>query len=108
MGGTSLPNFGSHKTVTVAYTASKRVPSVIHALFLSLPFGCGLDLLIDFLQIECRSDAMTHLRYSYKKTLLGIYPEKTNLEKDTCTPIFIAALFTIERTQKQPKCPSTD
>ena len=28
--------------------------------------------------------------------------------KDTCTPMFIAALFTIARTQKQPRCPSTD
>ena len=29
-------------------------------------------------------------------------------EKDTCTPIFIVALFTIARTCKQPQCPSTD
>ena len=30
------------------------------------------------------------------------------IQKDTCTPIFIAALLTIAKTQKQPKCPSTD
>ena len=40
--------------------------------------------------------------------LLGIYPEKTIIQKDTCTPMFIAALFTIARTWKQSKCPSTD
>ena len=40
--------------------------------------------------------------------LLGIYPEKTIIQKDTCTPVFIAALFTIARTWKQPKCPTTD
>ena len=40
--------------------------------------------------------------------LLGIHTQETRIERDTCTPIFIAALFTIERTQKQPKCPSTD
>ena len=40
--------------------------------------------------------------------LLGIYPEATKIEKDTCTPMFIAALFTIARTSKQPRCPSTD
>ena len=40
--------------------------------------------------------------------LLGIYPEKTIIQKDTCTPMFTAALFTIARTWKQPKCPSTD
>ena len=37
--------------------------------------------------------------------LLGIYPEETKTEKDTRTPLFIAALFTIARTCKQPRCP---
>ena len=36
------------------------------------------------------------------------YPEETKIEKDTCTPVFTAALFTIARTWKQPRCPSTD
>ena len=40
--------------------------------------------------------------------LLGIYSDKTIIRKDTCTPMFIAALFTIAKTWKQPKCPSTD
>ena len=40
--------------------------------------------------------------------LLGIYPEEIKTEKDTCTPLFTAALFTIARTWKQPRCPSTD
>ena len=40
--------------------------------------------------------------------LLGIYPEKNIIQKDSCTTMFIAALFTIARTWKQPKCPSTD
>ena len=40
--------------------------------------------------------------------LLGIYPEETKIEKDTCIPLFNAALFTIARTWKQPRCPSTD
>ena len=40
--------------------------------------------------------------------LLGIYPEKTTTRKDTCTPMFIAALFTIAKTWKQPKCPLTE
>ena len=37
--------------------------------------------------------------------LLGIYPEETKTEKDTCTPMFIAALFIIARTWKQPRRP---
>ena len=40
--------------------------------------------------------------------LLGIYPKETIILKDTCTPIFIAAQFTIARTWKQPKYPSTE
>ena len=37
-----------------------------------------------------------------------IYPEKTMIQRGTCTAVFIAALFTIARTWEQPKCPSTD
>ena len=40
--------------------------------------------------------------------LLGIYPEKNMIQKDACTPVFIAALFTIAKTRKPPKCPSTE
>ena len=40
--------------------------------------------------------------------LLGIYPEKTIIQKDTSTPMFIAALSTITKTWKQPKCPWTE
>ena len=40
--------------------------------------------------------------------LLGIHKEETRNERDTCTTMFIAALFTIARTWKQPRCPSTD
>ena len=42
--------------------------------------------------------------------LLGIYPKKTTfqIQKDICTPFFIAALFTIAKLWKLPKCPSVD
>ena len=40
--------------------------------------------------------------------LPGIYPEESKTEKDTCIPMFTEALFTIARTWKQPRCPSTD
>ena len=39
--------------------------------------------------------------------LLGLYSEETKIEKDTCIS-FIAALITIARTWKQPRCPLTD
>ena len=40
--------------------------------------------------------------------LLGIHTEETRIERDTCTPVFIAALFIIARTWKQARCPSDD
>ena len=42
--------------------------------------------------------------------LLGIYPKNVAIkfEKDRCTPMFTAALFTIAKNWKQPKCPSID
>ena len=47
------------------------------------------------------------LPYDPAIPLLGIYPEKTIIQKGTCTPMFIAALFTIAKTGKQSKCPTT-
>ena len=40
--------------------------------------------------------------------LLGIYPKETRVEKDTCIPLFTAALFPIAKTWKEPRCPLTD
>ena len=48
------------------------------------------------------------LSYDSEILLLGIYPEKTIIQKETGTTMFTAALFTIARTWKQPKCLSTD
>ena len=47
------------------------------------------------------------LLYEPTIPLLGIYPEEIITEKDTCTAMFTAALFTIAKTWKQPRCPST-
>ena len=52
------------------------------------------------LEIELPYDAAT--------PLLGTHTKETRIERDTCTPVFIAALFTIARTWKQPRCPSAD
>ena len=48
------------------------------------------------------------LPYDPAIPLLGIYPDKTLIQKDTCTPMFIAAPFTRAKTWKQPKCPSDE
>ena len=49
----------------------------------------------------------TELPYDLAIPLLRIYPEKTIIQKDTCTSMFTAALLTIAKAWKQPKCPST-
>ena len=46
--------------------------------------------------------------YDPEIPLLGIHNEETRIERDTCTPVFITALFIIARTWKQPRCPSAD
>ena len=48
------------------------------------------------------------LPYDLAIPLLGIYPEKNMIQKDTCTSVFIAGLFTVVKTWKQPKCPLTE
>ena len=57
-----------------------------------------------FLELSCRSC----LPYDPAIPLLGIHTKETRIERDTCTPIFIPALFIIARTWKQPGCPSAD
>ena len=46
--------------------------------------------------------------YALAIPLLGTYPKKTIIQKDTASPMFIATLFTIAKTWEQIKCPSTD
>ena len=48
------------------------------------------------------------LPYDPAIPLLGIHTKKTRIERDTCTPMFITALFIIARSWKQPRCPSAD
>ena len=50
----------------------------------------------------------TELPYDPAIPLLGIYPESSTVQKDTCTPVFTVALFTIAKTWKQSKCPSIE
>ena len=59
-------------------------------------------------EISLKKKLGIKLPYDPAIPLLGIYPEKTINEKDTCTPVFIAALFTIAMTWKQPRRPPTD
>ena len=51
---------------------------------------------------------LEEVKYDPAIPRLGIHTEETRIERDTYTPVFIAALFTIARTWKQPRCPSVD
>ena len=48
------------------------------------------------------------LPYNPAIPLMHIHPKETRTERDTCTPMFTAALFTVARTWKQPSCPTAD
>ena len=70
----------------------------------------GMQTSIPLWRIVWRFLKKLELKPSYNPEipLLGLYPEETKIEKDTCTPMFTAALFTIARTWKHLRCPSTD
>ena len=57
---------------------------------------------------RCLRKLKIELLFDPEIPLLGIYPEKTTTHRDTCTPMFIVALFSIAKTWKQPKCPLTE
>ena len=67
---------------------------------------------IDIVTMEDRMEILKKLEikppYDPASPLLGIYLEETKTEKDTCTPMFIAAVLTIATTWMQPRCPLTD
>ena len=58
--------------------------------------------------MEVPSKLKIELPYDPAIPLLGIYPQETIIQKESCTQMFIAALFTIARSWKQPKCSTTD
>jgi len=83
--------------------------------------GCGEKRTLQYCWRECKlvqplwKTVWSYLRKVYIELpydpaipLLGVYPNRTFLEKDTCTHMFITALFTRTRTWEQPKCLSTD
>ena len=66
-----------------------------------------------FVQPPCRTvwrflKKLKILSYDPAIPLRGIYPQKTLIQKDTCISMFTTALFTVAKTRKQSKCPSTD
>ena len=58
--------------------------------------------------IQVPKKPKTELPYDPATPLLGIYQDRTIIQKDACTPLFTAALFTTAKTCTQLKCSSTD
>ena len=58
--------------------------------------------------VELLKKLEIELPYDPVISLLGIHTEETGIERDTCTPMFITALFAISRTWTQPRCLSAD
>ena len=74
--------------------------SVSPALLVEMPLWRTIWSFLEKLGIK--------LPYDTTIPILGIYPEKTTIQKDTCAPVFTATLFIIARTWKQPRCLLTD
>uniref|UniRef100_A0A9L0TB92 Uncharacterized protein n=1 Tax=Equus caballus TaxID=9796 RepID=A0A9L0TB92_HORSE len=73
-----------------------------HTLLMGMQTGAA--------SLQISQKIKNEMPYNPAIPLLGIYPKnlKSTIQRDSCTPMFIAALFTIAKTWKQPKCPSTD
>ena len=83
----------------------KRGPPTPLFIFPPIPIGknhCGKEYR------GSSESQKIELPYNPATSLLGLYLDKAIIQKDTCTPKFTAALFTIAKTWKQPECPSTD
>ena len=86
---------------TLSLTKEARIYNGLKTISLTSGAGkTGQPLVLKKLEID--------LPYDPAIPLLGIHTEDTRRERDTCTPMFIAALFIIARTWKQPRCPSAD
>ena len=109
------------KTTTRYYLTPVRMPAIQKSTNNKCWRGCGEKGTLLHCWWECKlvqplwrtvwrclKKLEIELPYDPAIPLLGIYTEETGIERDTCTPMFIAALFTIARTWKQPRCPLAD
>ena len=91
-----------HAKVNWCSHCGKKYGVFLKKLKLELPY----DPAILFLDTHTHTHTYTH---THTHTHTHIWKKmKTLIWKDKCTPMFIAALFTIAKTSKQLKCPSTD
>ena len=94
------PPSPQHPSGSSPCTSPKHAVSCIRHRLVIQFLHDSIHVRVPFSQIE--------LPYDPAIPLLGIHTEETRIERDTCTPMFIAALFIIARTWKHPRCPSAD
>ena len=84
-----------------------HVLAIINSDVMNIGLHVSLSILVSSV---CRflKKLQIELPYDPAIPLLGIHTKETRIERDTCTPMFIASLFIIARTWKQPRCPSAD
>ena len=75
-----------------------------NALTLLVGMQTGTATMENSVEIPLKTGTRTTIQPS--NPTAGIYTGKTRIERDTCTPVFTAALFIIARTWEQPRCPS--
>ena len=78
------------------------------SVFIPIPKKFNAKECSNYRIIALISHSSKELPYDPAIPLLGIYTEETRIGRDMCTPMFIATLFIIARTWKQPRCPSAD
>ena len=74
------------------------------------PFALLVEMPTSAAIVENSMAVQTEVPYNLAIALVGVYPKDTGvlIRRGTCTPMFIAALATIAKVWKEPKCPSTD
>ena len=92
-------------TLAISFLTTSNLP-LIHGPNIPGSYAILLFTASEFTSIT--SLGLGHLPYDLAIPLLGIYPEKTTILKGTCTPVLTVAIFTIARTENQPRCPSAD
>ena len=109
------------KTIMRYHLTSVRMPAIQKSISNKFWRGCGeqgtlvhgwweCKLVQPLCRTVCRFLKTLEIELPYDPAipLLGIHTEETRIKRYTCTPMFIAALFIIARTWKQPRCPSAD
>ena len=109
----------AHSILPKKFSLKKYIIILVHRFFFPINKICPLIPKLSSTRINKTTEITTRNKSRQKQTqlelpfdpaipLLGIYPEKIIIQKYICIPMFTAAVFTISRAWKQPKCSLTE